>query len=166
MHLSRRKIFTVIAVLAAGLALLGTLALPALERHYLRVQAEKNAVPLKLAAGSLRAALDRYAPLPALIAERPRFAQLLTQPESAGLLDIVNEDLRQTAAVVRASDVFLMDISGRTLAAASYRDNNSFIGRNFSYQTYFTQALNGDLSSFQVFGTTTGERGYFYAAPV
>lgn len=166
MHLSRQKIFTVIAALAAGLVLSGLLALPALEQHYLRVLAEKNTVPLKLAAGSLRAALDRYAPLPALIAERPRFAQLLTQPESAGLLDIVNEDLRQTAAVVRASDVFLMDIAGRTIAAASYREDNSYIDRNFSYQTYFNQALNGDLSSFQVFGTTTGERGYFYAAPV
>ena len=59
-----------------------------------------------------------------------------------------------------------MDISGLTIAAATYRESGSYLGRNFSYQTYFSQALNGDLSSFSIYGTTTGERGYYYAAPV
>ncbi|MEM8537175.1 MAG: ATP-binding protein, partial [Pseudomonadota bacterium] len=88
------------------------------------------------------------------------------QPANQSLRDQVNEDLRQTAATVKASDVYLMDIAGRTIAAASYRQPGSYLDRNFSYQSYFTQALNGDLSSFSVYGTTTGERGYFYAAPV
>jgi len=163
---TRRRIFGFIAALALLIALAGAAAFPALERHYMRVQAAQDAVPLNLAAESLRATLDRYAPLPALIAERPQLSALLMQADNAALQATVNEDLRQTAATVKASDVYLMDISGRTVAAASYRDPGSFLGRNFSYQSYFTQALNGDLSSFSVFGTTTGERGYFYAAPV
>lgn len=166
MELSRRRIFGILAVLALGIVAAGSLAFPAIERHYMRVQAAQNAVPLKLAAEGLRAALDRYAPLPALIAERPRLAALLAAPDNVALRAAVNEDLRQTATTVKASDVYLMDISGRTLAAATYRQAGSYLDRNFSYQTYFTQALNGALSSFSVFGTTTGERGYFYAAPV
>lgn len=132
----------------------------------MRQQAAQNAVPLQLAVEGLRAAIDRYAPLPALIAERPSLTALLADPDNSALRDAVNEDLRQTAATVRASDVYLMDISGLTLAAASYREAGTYLGRNFSYQSYFSQALNGDLSSFSVYGTTTGERGYFYAAPV
>ena len=132
----------------------------------MRQQAAQDAVPLNLAAESLRATLDRYAPLPALIAERPQLSDLLLSPADTALQATVNEDLRQTAATVKASDVYLMDISGRTVAAASYRDPGSYLDRNFNYQSYFTQALNGDLSSFSVYGTTTGERGYFYAAPV
>ncbi len=132
----------------------------------MRQQATQDAVPLKLAAEGLRAALERYAPLPALIAERPELTALLNAPDDAALISAVNEDLRQTATTVKASDVYLMDISGRTIAAASYLEPGSYLGRNFDYQSYFTQALNGDLSSFSVYGTTTGERGYFYAAPV
>ena len=166
MKLSRRRIFGLVAALAALTALVGALSFPALERHYMRQQAERDAVPLNLAAEGLRAALERYAPLPALIAERATLTALLNDPGNAQLIAAVNEDLRQTAATVKASDVYLMDISGRTIAAASYREPGSYLGRNFSYQSYFTQALNGDLSSFSVYGTTTGERGYFYAAPV
>ena len=166
MLLSRRSIFGLVAAIAAAVVIAGALSFPAIERHYMRLQAEKDAVPLKLAVEGLRAAVDRYAPLPALIAERGTLSDLLNDPENPALIAAVNEDLRQTAATVRASDVYLLDISGLTIAAASYRETGSYLGRNFAYQTYFTQALNGALASFSVFGTTTGERGYFYAAPV
>ena len=166
MRFSRKRIFGFVAALAVFTVAIGAMSYPALERHYMRQQAAQNAVPLKLAVESLRATLDRYAPLPALIAERPSLTALLNNPQDAELRDRVNEDLRQTAATVKATDVYLMDISGLTLAAATYREAGSYIDRNFSYQSYFSQALAGDLSSFSVFGTTTGERGYFYAAPV
>lgn len=166
MTFSRRRIFGFVAAVALLLALAGAAVFPTIERHYMRQQATQDAVPLKLAVESLRATLDRYAPLPALIAERPQLTMLLQDPGNTDLQATVNEDLRQTAATVEASDVFLMDISGRTVAAASYRNAGSYLDRNFSYQSYFNQALNGDLSSFSVFGTTTGERGYFYATPV
>ncbi len=166
MNMSRPRIFRLLVVLVLALLVAGSLSFPALERHYMRQQAAQNVVPLKLAVEGLRAAIDRYAPLPALIAERPSLTALLADPGNAALRNAVNEDLRQTAATVKASDVYLMDISGRTLAAATYREAGSYLDRNFSYQSYFSQALNGHLSSFSVFGTTTGERGYFYAAPV
>ncbi len=166
MSLPRRRIIRLVATIAIVTVLLGALSFPALERHYMRQQAAQDAVPLKLAVEGLRATVERYAPLPALIAERAPLVGLLNNPNDAGRIAAVNEDLRQTAATVKATDVYLMDISGLTIAAASYRDPGSYLGRNFNYQSYFTQALNGDLSSFSVYGTTTGERGYFYAAPV
>ena len=163
---SRRSVLLSLASLAVALAVVGALAFAPLERRYFARQAEQDAVPLKLAAESLRAALERYAPLPALIAQRPLLTEVLATPKDPALLARLNEDLRQTAAAVKASDVFLMDITGKTLAAASYLSDESSIERNFSYRAYFAQALNGDLSSFQVHGTTTGDQGYFYAAPV
>ena len=166
MTLSRQRIFLTVAALAFATLAIGVASFPALERHYMRQQAEREAVPLQLAVEGLRATLERYAPLPALIAERPELTELLAAPQDAALRAAVSEDLRQTAATVRATDIYLMDISGLTIAAASYREPQSYMERNFSYQTYFSQALNGALSSFSVFGTTTGERGYFYAAPV
>ncbi|MCB5198797.1 sensor histidine kinase [Loktanella sp. TSTF-M6] len=166
MNAQRRRIFLFTGGLALATVLAGALSVPSLERHYLRQQAEQDGPLLELAKESLSAALDRYAPLPALIAERASLADLLAAPPDAALLAEVNEDLRQTALMVQASDVFLMDISGRTIAAATYREPGSFIDRNFSHQSYFMNAREGALTSFQVSGTTTGERGYYYAAPV
>ncbi|MBS1302592.1 ATP-binding protein [Loktanella sp. SALINAS62] len=166
MNVYRQKVFVLTGALALTALLVGALTLPHLQQHYLREQAEDDTQLLHLAKQSLQAALERYAPLPALIAERPSLGQLLENPDTPALAATVNEDLRQTAAMVHASDVFLMDITGRTIAAATYQDDGSYVGRNFSHQTYFTNALYGALSSFQVSGTTTGERGYFYAAPV
>ena len=100
MMISRARILGLVAALAVVTVGIGALSFPALERHYMRQQAAQNAVPLKLAVESLRATLERYAPLPALIAERPTLTALLNDPQNTALRDQVNEDLRLTAATV------------------------------------------------------------------
>ncbi|WP_424969054.1 sensor histidine kinase [Dinoroseobacter sp. S76] len=155
--------------LALALCLAGIVALvsfPRIERFFQRDAAEQAAATLSLTVEGLTGALNRYAPLPALVAERPELAQLLREPTNAALIDQVNESLRQTAYSLSASDVYLLDISGHTLAASNYRKTLSFVGRSFAYRPYFTQALDGGLGRFFALGTTSGERGYFYAAPV
>lgn len=153
-----------VAVLLSGLVAVA--AFPRIERYFLTEAAERAAATLSLTVEGLNGALRRYAPLPALVAERPDLAALLRQPENTALQARINEDLRQTAYAIGASDVYLMDISGLTLAASSYRKTLSFVGRSFSYRPYFTQALDGGLGRYFALGTTSGERGYFYAAPV
>jgi two-component system C4-dicarboxylate transport sensor histidine kinase DctB len=114
----------------------------------------------------LKGALQRYEPLPSLIAERPSLVALLKSPTDPELLKRVNEDLRLSAYRLKASDVYVMDVSGMTLAASSYQKELSFVGRSFAYRPYFTQALEGGTGRFFALGTTSGERGYFFAAPI
>lgn len=153
-----------VAVLVSGLVAL--VAFPRIERFFLSEAADRAAATLNLTVEGLNGALRRYAPLPALVAERADLAALLREPENTALQARVNEDLRQTAYAISASDVYLMDISGLTVAASNYRKELSFVGRSFSYRPYFTQALDGGLGRYFALGTTSGERGYFYAAPV
>lgn len=157
-------------VALAGLVVLsvvvGALILPRLERYFLDRTGTREAATLRLATEVMRGALDRTEALPALLAERPILAELLRDPENQGLLPFANEQLRQTALSLDVSDVYLMDSSGTTVAASSYRTDRSFVGRNFGYRPYFTQALSGDLGRFHGLGTTSGLRGYFFAAPV
>lgn len=141
-------------------------ALPRLERVFLVQTGERGEATLRLAVEGLRGALRRYEPLPALIAERPLLAQLLENPSNAALVDRVNRQLRQTADAVEASDVYVMDTAGMTLAASNYFKERTFIGRAFSFRPYFIQALDGGLGRYFALGTTSGERGYFFAAPV
>ncbi|MFD0859944.1 ATP-binding protein [Roseovarius aquimarinus] len=152
--------------LALAAVLLATLVWPRVERYFLQDAAAQNRVTLRLVSDGLRAALDRYAPLPHLIAARPELARVLRNPDDPLLVETVNSILLNTAISVTASDVYLMDMDGMTLAASSYRKERSFVGRNFSFRPYFTQAAAGGLGRYFALGTTSGERGYFFAAPV
>ncbi len=155
--------------LAGGLALLGVLSLlafPRIEAFFLAQTTQRAAATLRLAVDGLSTTIDRYKPLPALIAERPLMAAALNDPDNDGILPFLNEQLRQTAFRIRASDVYLMDISGLTIAASSYRKELSFVGRSFGFRPYFQQAVEGGIGQFAALGTTSGERGYFIAGPV
>ena len=155
----------VLAALAV-LVLIGALAYPRVERAYLIAAGDRDRATLDLAIQVLRGALNRTEALPALLAERPILARLLAEPDNEGLLPFVNEQLRQTALSLGVSDVYLIDRDGLTIAASSYRTDRSFVGQRFTYRPYFTEALAGGLGRFHALGTTSGERGYFFAAPV
>lgn len=147
-------------------AVLAALAFPRLERFYQLEAGADGKASLALATEGLNGALRQYAPLPALVAERPTLRALLNDPDNAALVTQVNEELRQTAYRLKASDIYVMDITGYTLAASNYLKDAPFIGRSFSFRPYFTQALDGGLGRYFALGTTSGERGYFFAAPV
>lgn len=145
---------------------LGMLAKPSIERIFFERVAEDGHTTLNIAVKGLDSTLERFEPLAKLIAERPILTQLLKDPGNQGLLPFVNEQLRLTALTLGVSDVYLMDIGGTTIAASNYRKDTSFVGRNYGFRPYFRQALEGGLGRYFARGTTTGQRGYFFAAPV
>lgn len=128
--------------------------------------ADAAAASLALTLESLRGEMSRTSPLPALLAERPILARLLQEPDNEGLFPFANEQLRQTAIRLGVSDIYLMDATGLTIAASNYRRPDTFIGQTFTYRPYFQQALAGGPGRFHALGTTSGLRGYFFAAPV
>jgi len=140
--------------------------LPTLERIYLGQLAQKEASTLTLAVEGLTGSLRRFEALPALIAERPEVIEALQTPSDVALIAQVNADLERTAGEVGLSDIFLIDPTGLTIAASNHWKELSFIGRSFEYRPYFTQALGGQQGRFFALGTTSGERGYFFAEAV
>jgi len=157
---------TVLAVFAGLSLLVALVAAPVLERYFEKQAGLDGKDTLQLTVAGLKGALQRYEPLPSLLAERPEIVELLRAPTDPKLLKEVNEDLRLAAFRLKASDVYVMDVSGLTLAASNYKKERSFVGRSFAYRPYFTQALEGGTGRFFALGTTSGERGYFFAAPV
>ncbi|WP_420337621.1 ATP-binding protein [Roseibium sp.] len=147
-------------------AIVAVLSEPVIETYFQKQAGLRGQATLKLTVEGLKGALQRYKPLPSLIAERPSLVALLKSPTDPELLKRVNEDLRLSAYRLKASDVYVMDVSGMTLAASSYQKELSFVGRSFAYRPYFTQALEGGTGRFFALGTTSGERGYFFAAPI
>ena len=154
-----------VAIIATA-ALLAAAAYVPLERYLMSRLAQEGEARLRITVEGLGSTITSFQPLPKLIAERPILAETLRDPTNAGLIPFVNEQLRMTAFSLGVSDVYLMDLGGTTIAASSYRQDWSFVGKNFGYRPYFQQAVEGGLGQFFARGAISGERGYFIAAPV
>jgi two-component system C4-dicarboxylate transport sensor histidine kinase DctB len=167
-HRVRKRNWAAVLIAGSVVILLALLILlfPALERIYLNQLGKREASTLTLAVEGLTGSLRRFEALPGLIAERPDLVRALRDPSNTFLIDDVNDELDRTAQDVGLSDIFLIDKSGLTIAASNHWKELSFVGQNFAFRPYFTLALAGDQGRFFALGTTSGERGYFFAEPV
>lgn len=120
---------------------------------------------LRLSAANLNGYLLRYDYLPQMLATREGIQRFLGSPESqdAMPLNLLLDRFRFTAGV---SDVYLLDRDANTLAASNWHRPNTFIGHNYAFRSYYTEAIAGRQGRFYGLGTQSLERGYFFSAPV
>ena len=59
-----------------------------------------------------------------------------------------------------------MDSSGKTIASSNRNDQDSFVGHNYSFRPYFTEAIKGKPVIYMALGLTSGSRGIFVSHPV
>ena len=162
----RYRTMAISLALAVLVGLLGVALLPRIEAYYIkRAQTEARST-LRLVTDGVDQAVRRLEAIPTLIASDPLMQRLLREPGNSGLVPFANEKLRLTALSLGASDIYVLDTAGTTIAASNYRSPTSFMGRNFSFRPYFQQAVSGEFARFHALGTTSDERGFFYAAPV
>jgi len=161
----RRNLAALALVVMVSLAL-SVAALPQIEERLMGGRLRQDEATMRLVTEVIRGALSRTEALPALIAERPILRDILRDPDNTGLLPFANEQLRQTALSLDISDIYVMDTFGTTIAASNYRLDRSFIGQNFRFRPYFTDALDNGIGRYHALGTTSGQRGYYFAAPI
>ncbi len=111
--------------------------------------------------------LNRYLPIPELMAEHPLMARALQNPDDPRTILDANEEMQRMATIVGSSDVYLMDTSGLTIAANNYQQEDSFVGRRFDFRPYFSDALaSGDSAIYFALGLMSGVRGLYFSHPV
>ncbi|MFG6668769.1 ATP-binding protein [Halomonas sp. HNIBRBA4712] len=120
---------------------------------------------LRLSAANLNGYLLRFDYLPPMLATREAVRRFLAAPQNQNpmALNVLLDRFRFTAGV---SDVYLLDREGTTLAASNWHRPTTFIGHNYAFRSYYTQAINGQQGRFYGLGTQSLERGYFFSAPV
>ena len=156
-----------------SLAVLAVLLIPLLwplhqlaERYYSNELAEQNKQTLDLYVANLLGTLRRYEVLPPILADLPAIRLTLQAPENPARRDSANRLLSQLQQQTGADVIYLMAADGTTLAASNWRQEDSFVTRNFSYRPYFREAMQGRPGRFFGLGTTSGKRGYFFAAAI
>lgn len=115
---------------------------------------------------SLERELSKYEYLPELLATHPDLTRALLQPGDIQIQRQINQRLRTLNDIAGASVIYLMDTRGDTLASSNWMEDDSFVGKNFSYRPYFTQAMAGKPGRYYALGTTSKVRGYFFSYPI
>ena len=135
-------------------------------RHYERVRAGEVAQRASFYALSLEAQLARYESLPRIAALAPVLSRLLRNPGDATEQAAANAYLKAVQTKAQLAAAYLMDARGNTLAASNWNEPGSFVGRNYAYRPYFSEAIAHGVGRFYGVGNTTGEAGYFLSVPV
>ncbi len=126
----------------------------------------ENQQQLEQFVAHLESQLARFQFIPELIAKNRLLVEALNEPENSARINLVNHFLQEVNTITGASDTYLMDNKGLTLAASNWQDELTFVGRNFSFRPYFIEAMKGNQGRYFALGTTSGERGYYFAHPL
>lgn len=121
---------------------------------------------LRQTVNALEGHLRRFETLPALLARQAEVRDFLSARSYPVGVDAMNRWLKDTNQMIESSDLYLIGPDGTTVAASNFDRDDSFIGQNFAYRPYFTEAAAGGQGRFFALGTTSGVRGYYFASPV
>lgn len=121
---------------------------------------------LILTARAVETEIARFRPLPAVAAEDARISAALRDPDNAALIETANTYLARITAHSGAAQLFLLDATGRAIAASNFNTTESLIGQNYSFRPYFRDALSQGKGKFYAIGVTTGKPGYFLSARI
>ena len=152
----------VLALVIIGCSILGFYAI---NHQALLELGEASKNRLTLFVSNINGSLAKYEHLPKLISTN---RHLLTTLENSGNTQINNGNryLESVVSTSGASDAYLMNAEGLTIAASNWNMDRSFIGQNFSFRPYFITAISGKAGQYFALGTTSQQRGYYFSYPV
>ncbi|WP_215403437.1 sensor histidine kinase [Vibrio gigantis] len=110
--------------------------------------------------------LDKFAHIPELLSKDKELVDALHSPSNSAQIELTNRYLEHVNTVIQASDTYLLDSIGTTIAASNWNLKHSFVGRNFAFRPYYQQAIQGHEKQYFALGSTSGKRGYYYSYPV
>ncbi|KQV79677.1 C4-dicarboxylate transporter [Massilia sp. Root351] len=151
-----------------GLVLLAGLALPYLAYWWVNLVTTDRlraagAQRLEVYATSLENLLDKYDLVPRMLELEKDVVALLEKPGDEDLRNSVNEYLEGLNHKAGSSNIYIVNLQGRTQAASNWRSKDSFVGDDVNFRPYIRNALRGQPGGFYGVGTTSLEPGYFYA---
>ncbi len=116
---------------------------------------------LDMLASGLDADLARFDYLPALLEMTPVVPALLDAPSSPQLRDAANRYLNGVNASVGAEMLYVLDRSGRSVAASDWDQPGTTVGQDLSFRPYVSDAVANGRGRFYGVGITSRKPGYY-----
>lgn len=116
---------------------------------------------LTLTHRAIEAEIDRFRYLPQVAAQDIRIQTALSAPQDPAAIDAANRYLQTVAAQSGATQLYLLDARGLTIASSNWNESGSFVGSDYGFRPYFRDAMSSGAGSYYAIGVTTGRPGYF-----
>lgn len=111
-----------------------------------------------LTARAVETEIGRFRALPDVAGEDARITAALTDPATH---EAASRYLKRVASHSGAAELYLLDARGVTIAASNWATPDSFVGQDYAFRPYFTEAMATGRGQFYAIGVTTGLPGYF-----
>jgi two-component system, NtrC family, C4-dicarboxylate transport sensor histidine kinase DctB len=125
---------------------------------HLRAAAQQR---LAVEAARLDGHLSRFEYLPSLLETSPSVFRLLGAPGDPALRQSVSQYLKSINLLAGADNLYVLGVSGETLAAADFDQPGTPFGENLSYRPYVSEALAKGRGAFFGVGITSARAGYY-----
>jgi two-component system C4-dicarboxylate transport sensor histidine kinase DctB len=123
---------------------------------------EEAQVAAQLQAEVLKSELEKQRSVPAILAMDTDLIESVHNPSLQHSLAI-SKKLELVRRDTRGAVIYVIDKNGRTLSASNYAAPDSFVGQNFSFRRYFSEALkHGDAEQFAL-GSVSKRPGLYFA---
>ncbi|MGY3475234.1 sensor histidine kinase [Bradyrhizobium ottawaense] len=116
---------------------------------------------LAVDAARLDGHLSRFEYLPSLLETSPGVFRLLEAPGDPALQQAVSLYLKSINLLAGADNLYVLGVTGATLAAADFDQPGTPFGENLSYRPYVSEALASGRGAFFGVGITTARAGYY-----
>ena len=113
-------------------------------------------------AGLLASELQKFRLLPLVLAEYPDLARALDRGDAAAVRRL-DETLELLAARTDAAVLYAIDADGRAVAASNWRQPTSFVGQDYAFRGYFTEAMARGQAEVFALGTVSRRPGLYLA---
>lgn len=160
------RLLVYVLLIVSGAALCAGLAMHQAQQHVLSEEARRANLQLSLYANTLHTLIERYRALPAVLALDSEIRAAVSAPISEQAQAELNRKLEKINGAAHTSTLELMDRHGLAVGASNWRTPQSYVGNNYGFRPYFSQARAKGVGRFYAVGVTTGIPGYFLSNAV
>ncbi|MFG1420275.1 sensor histidine kinase [Roseixanthobacter liquoris] len=123
----------------------------------LRTDADAAAI---LRVAVIRSEIEKQRTLPVVLAQDPDVRATLEHPDPARLAAL-DAKFAGLAAGTRTGAIYLLDVTGLTIAASNAGSSASFVGSNYAFRPYFRTAMADGSAEHFAFGTVSRQPGLY-----
>ncbi len=163
---ARRLAPALLALVVAGLLAASVLMAGRLAHQRAAVElADRAAAALPLATASLAAVIEKQRLIPTVLARDPEVISALFAPD-APARNRLDEKLAHIADEAQSAVIYLVGQDGIALSASNAGTEQSFVGSDYGFRTYFLGAMaDGTAQQFGL-GTVSGRPGLYLSRRV
>ncbi|MCU7987995.1 MULTISPECIES: sensor histidine kinase [unclassified Shewanella] len=162
---AKKRLFLTVVLLAGLFATLKLTYWVHLHQGKIEIQ-KQSEKQLKELVSFLDGALSRYESIPHVLSTNPMLANVLNDQQNLDKVQELNLYLEEIQHVTEASDIYLIDALGIAIAASNWQQSFSFIGKDYSFRPYYTDAISGNLGRYYAVGTSSDKRGFYFSYPI